>query len=65
MDDWFRGELGEYAKELFEDGNASANLLVKKYRLKDLLSRHRENQVQAGNQLWAMLVLCQWINYWS
>jgi len=65
MDDWFRGQLGDYAEELFNEKSFPSHSLAVKYNLPDLLIRHRENQINVGNQLWAMLVLCQWLNHWS
>ncbi len=65
MDDWFRGQLGDYAEELFNEKLCPSHALAIRHNLIDLLTRHRRNQINAGNQLWSMLVLGQWLNHWS
>jgi asparagine synthase (glutamine-hydrolysing) len=65
MDDWFRGKLGEYARDVFESDSPLVSEIVGSSQLRKMLILHQSGEINVGDRLWSMLVLCQWLIYWS
>jgi asparagine synthase (glutamine-hydrolysing) len=64
IDDWFRGPLGELARDCLLDERARARGLFRADEVRRLLDEHRDGQARHHYRLWALLMLELWFRAW-
>ncbi len=62
---WFRGELGEFAREVFLMAEERSEGLIQTAPLQRILEDHQGRKIDAGYFLWAVLVLLLWLEQHS
>ena len=63
--DWLRGSLRPMLEETLRDGIREYGELFRADVIDSLARRHADRQVNAGYQLWGLLILFQWMKKWK
>jgi asparagine synthase (glutamine-hydrolysing) len=61
---WFRGPLGQFAREVLLDAQAIGRGYFRPQALRTLLDEHQSARFDHGYRLWALLVLELWHREW-
>jgi asparagine synthase (glutamine-hydrolysing) len=61
---WFRGTLGEYARDVLLDPRATARGYFRTEVVRDMLQDHRAGRADHGYRLWGLLFLELWQRQW-
>ena len=61
---WFRGELGDFAREVLLDSRTSGRGYFRLGAVKNLLLDHTSGRADHGYRLWGLLVLELWHRQW-
>jgi asparagine synthase (glutamine-hydrolysing) len=64
IDAWFRGPLGELARDALLDGPARTRGLFQPDEVRRLLDEHRAGRARHHYRLWALLMLELWFRAW-
>ena len=64
IDDWFRGPLGDLARDVLLDGPARSRGLFRADEVRRLLDEHRTGRARHHYRLWALLMLELWFRTW-
>jgi asparagine synthase (glutamine-hydrolysing) len=64
IDDWLRGALRQWAEVLITDVGLVSSLGLNKGRLVSLWQDHQCGRVNAGRELWILLMLLLWAKIW-
>jgi asparagine synthase (glutamine-hydrolysing) len=64
VENWFRGQLREYARELLLSERALARGYFRPDALRQLLEEHASGKFNHGHRLWALVVLETWCRVW-
>ena len=60
LDQWFRGEFGDIARDTLLASNAHVHDYVESVTIERLFDEHRELRAAHGHRLWALYMLEQW-----
>jgi len=63
--DWLRGPLRPMLEETLREGLLDYGDFFEREAIESLAQRHAARQVNAGYQLWGLLILFQWIKKWA
>lgn len=61
---WFRGELGIFAREVFSASSVQSLGVFEVSELHRLLDLHQANKRSLGFELWGLLILCLYLDKW-
>jgi len=61
---WFRGELGDYAREILLDSRTRRRGFLAPAEVAALLDVHRSGRRDCSTQLWSLLCLEEWARVW-
>jgi asparagine synthase (glutamine-hydrolysing) len=61
---WFRGELGDHAREVLLDGRTRRRGLLDTVAVGRLLEEHRSGRRERATMLWTLLCLEEWARIW-
>ena len=64
VEDWFRGELADDLATRFERSEIHSLGYHERARITELLELHRSGRADRSFQLWNLLNLCAWFDYW-
>ena len=63
--DWLRGPLRPMLEETLREGLRAYGNIFRADVIDNLAKRHASRQVNAGYQLWGLLILFQWLKKWN
>jgi asparagine synthase (glutamine-hydrolysing) len=63
--DWLRGPLRPMLEETLREGLGDYGDFFRAEAIESLAKRHASRQVNAGYQLWGLLILFQWMKKWK
>jgi asparagine synthase (glutamine-hydrolysing) len=63
--DWLRGPLRPMLEETLREGLRDYGDFFEREAIESLAQRHAARQVNAGYQLWGLLILFQWMKKWA
>jgi asparagine synthase (glutamine-hydrolysing) len=63
--DWLRGPLGPMLEATLREGLRNYGDFFRADTIESLAKRHASRQVNAGYQLWGLLILFQWMKKWK
>jgi asparagine synthase (glutamine-hydrolysing) len=64
VEDWFRRELADDLARRLEHSEIHSLGYLDRTRISDLLDLHRSGRADRSFQLWNLLNLCAWFDYW-
>jgi asparagine synthase (glutamine-hydrolysing) len=64
VEDWFRGELADDLTKRLERSEIHSLGYLDRTRITDLLELHRSGRADRSFQLWNLLNLTAWFDYW-
>lgn len=65
LDHWFRGALGDFAREVLLDKQSRERGYFRPESVGILLDEHRQGRFDHGYRLWALLILELWHRQWA
>jgi asparagine synthase (glutamine-hydrolysing) len=63
--DWLRGPLRPMLEDTLREGVRDYGDVFRGDVINDLAKRHTARQINAGYQLWGLLILFQWMRKWK
>ncbi len=65
LDRWFRGELGQLARQVLLDRRSVQRGYFRPQAIAELLEAHRQSRAEHSHRLWALLMLELWHQQWA
>jgi len=62
--EWLRGDLGQWATELFTSERFIQRGIFKPEKVLELLQLHQSGQYELGHRIWSLIILEMWFREW-